>query len=53
MVVHLQHDQKVVIRGLPADAKYTVTENAEDYVPSVLSGRTNTTGEGTIGTVAG
>ena len=50
---YLQHDQKVVIRGLPADAKYTVTENAEDYVPSVLSGRTNTTGEGTIGTVAG
>lgn len=28
---YLQHGQHIVIRGLPANATYTVTEDAEDY----------------------
>jgi len=50
---YLQHGQSVVIRGLAPNVKYTVTENAEDYSSAVLSGATNTSGEGTISTVAG
>ena len=46
---YLKHGQNVVVRGLPLNAGYTVTENAEDY-SSDASGMTNS---GTIGTVAG
>ena len=31
---YLQHGNWVVVRGLPQDAVYTVTENAEDYRPT-------------------
>ena len=51
--LYLQNGQYVVIRGLPADAKYTVTENAEDYASAPADGCTNTTGEGTIGSLGG
>jgi hypothetical protein len=47
---YLMHNQNVVIRGLPLNANYTVTENAEDYKQEVMTGKTNT---GVIGTVAG
>ena len=47
---YLQHGQSVVIRGLPLNASYTVTEDAEDYKSAVKSGDTNT---GVIATVAG
>ena len=47
---YLQHGQNIVIRGLPPAAEYTVTEDAEDYKSTVMTGKTNT---GTIGTVAG
>lgn len=46
---YLQHGQNIVIRGLPKNATYTVTENKEDYKSEALSGKTNT---GVIGTVA-
>ena len=39
---YLQHNQNVVIQGLPKGANYTVTEKKEDYTPSV------TANEGTI-----
>lgn len=47
---YLQHGDSVVIRGLPINATYTVTEDAEDYTSSVMTGKTNS---GVIGTVAG
>ena len=47
---YLQHGQSVVIRGLPKNSSYTVTENAEDYSSAVMSGKTNS---GNIGTVTG
>lgn len=47
---YLQHGQNVVIRGLPINATYAVTEDAEDYSSAVMTGKTNS---GTIGTVAG
>jgi hypothetical protein len=47
---YLQHGQNIVIRGLPLNASYTLTENAEDYKSSVMNGKTN---NGVIGTVAG
>lgn len=47
---YLQHGQSVVIRGLPLNASYTVTENAEDYKSTVKSDDTNS---GVIETVAG
>ena len=47
---YLQHGQNIVIRGLPLNASYTLTENAEDYASAVMSGKTNS---GVIGTVAG
>lgn len=47
---YLQHGQNIVIRGLPLNASYTLTENAEDYKSSVMNGKTNS---GVIGTVAG
>ena len=47
---YLKHGQNVVVRGLPLNAGYTVTENAEDYSSAVTTGMTNS---GTIGTVAG
>lgn len=47
---YLQHGQSVVVRGLPLNASYTVTENAEDYSSATKSGDTNS---GVIGTVAG
>ena len=47
---YLQHGQNIVIRGLPLNASYTLTENAEDYKSAVMSGKTNS---GVIGTVAG
>ena len=47
---YLQHGQSVVIRGLPLNAVYTLTEDAEDYASAQTTGMTNT---GTIGTVAG
>ena len=47
---YLQHGQSIVIRGLPLNASYTVTEDAEDYESAVKSGDTNS---GVIATVAG
>ena len=47
---YLQHGQNIVIRGLPLNASYTLTENAEDYKSAVMTGKTN---NGVIGTVAG
>ena len=47
---YLQHGQNIVVRGLPLNASYTLTENAEDYASAVMSGKTNS---GVIGTVAG
>ena len=49
---YLNNRQYVVIRGLPADAKYTVTENAEDYKSDPAEGCINTTGNETIGSLA-
>ena len=52
---YLQHNQKVVVRGLPVNATYYLMENAEDYKSSQTAGATNGT-SGTpavIGTVAG
>ena len=50
---YLQHGQHIVVRGLPQDAVYTVTEDAEDY-KSTAAGVTDYTDAvtGTIGTVA-
>lgn len=52
---YLSHGENVVIRGLPLDATYYVTENAEDYKSEVMSGKTNGTAAtpAVIGTVAG
>ena len=47
---YLQGTQSVVIRGLPQNASYTVTEDAEDYLSSVPDGCTNS---GVIGDIAG
>ena len=47
---YLQHGQSVVVRGLPLNASYTVTENAEDYSSAPKTGDTNS---GVIATVAG
>ena len=47
---YLQHGQSIVLRGLPLNASYTVTEDAEDYKSAVLEGKTNS---GVISTVAG
>ena len=47
---YLQGTQSVVIRGLPQNASYTVTEDAEDYLSSVPDGCTNS---GVIGNIAG
>lgn len=47
---YLQHGQSVVIRGLPLNANYSVTEDAEDYKSAVKSGDTNS---GVISTVTG
>lgn len=47
---YLQHGQNIVLRGLPLNANYTVTENAEDYGSAVMNGKTNS---GVISTVAG
>lgn len=47
---YLHNGQSVVIRGLSPNATYEVTENAEDYLSAVMSGKTNS---GNIGTVAG
>lgn len=47
---YLQHGQSIVVRGLPLNAGYKVTENAEDYKSTQKTGDTN---EGNIGTVAG
>ena len=51
---YLQHGQSIVIRGLAADTKYYVTENAEDYASAVMSGKTNGTAASpaVVGTVA-
>lgn len=51
---YLQHGQSIAVRGLPINATYTLTENAEDYksTASGVSGYDKaTTGE--IGTIAG
>lgn len=52
---YLQHGQNVVIRGLPINTTYYVTENAEDYKSTQMSGKTNGTSDNpaVIGTVAG
>jgi len=47
---YLQDGQDIVIRGLPMNANYTVTEDAEDYKSEATAGKTNS---GVIGTVAG
>lgn len=46
---YLQHGQSVVIRSLPLNANYTVTEDAEDYKSAAKNGATNS---GVIGTIA-
>ena len=46
----LCHGQSIVIRGISAAASYEVTEDAEDYDSSVMTGKTNS---GAIATVAG
>ncbi len=45
---YLQHGQHVVVRGLPQNAKYTVTEDAEDY-KSTAKGVTGYTAETSSG----
>lgn len=47
---YLQHGQSVVIRGLPLNAEYTVTEVKEDYQSNEKYSGTN---NGVLGTVAG
>lgn len=32
---YVQHGQSIVIRGIPTGTQYTITENEEDYKPSV------------------
>ncbi len=53
---YLQHGQSIAIRGIPVCAKYTVTENAEDYksTPAAVTDYTNpvTSGTQTIGEIA-
>ena len=51
---YLQHGQSIAVRGLPQNAVYTVTENAEDYKsnPAEVTGYTDAT-TGTIGRIAG
>ncbi len=45
---YLQHGQSIVVRGLPQNAKYTVTEDKEDYksTPKGVSGYTAETSSG-------
>ena len=52
---YLQHGQYVVIRGLPVNSTYYVTEDEENYKSETLEGKTNGTAASpvTIGTVAG
>lgn len=47
---YLQDGQSVVIRGLPTNASYTLTENNEDYVSSVPTGKVNSGVVGDIDT---
>ena len=51
---YLQHGQSIAVRGLPINATYTLTENAEDYksTASGVSGYDKET-TGVIGTIAG
>ena len=51
---YLQHGQSIAVRGLPLNAEYTVTENAEDYksTGASVTGYTDAT-SGDIGIVAG
>ncbi len=51
---YLQHGQSIAIRGIPLDATYTVTEDAEDYksTAKVVTDYTDAT-TGVIGIVAG
>ena len=51
---YLQHGQSIAVRGLPINATYTLTENAEDYksTASGVSGYDKAT-TGVIGTIAG
>ena len=51
---YLQHGQSIAVRGLPLNAEYTVTENAEDYksTGASVAGYTDAT-SGDIGIVAG
>ena len=51
---YLQHGQSIAVRGLPLNAEYTVTENAEDYksTDASVTGYTDAT-SGDIGIVAG
>ena len=51
---YLAHGQAIAIRGLPVNATYSVTENAEDYksTGASVTGYTDAV-SGTIGTVAG
>ena len=43
---YLQHDQSILVKGLPKGATYTVTENKEDYVST--DGATYTRGSSQI-----
>ena len=51
---YLQHGQSIAVRGLPLNAEYTVTENAENYksTGASVTGYTDAT-SGDIGIVAG
>lgn len=53
-VFYLQHGQSIAVRGLPINATYTLTENAEDYksTGAAVTGYTDAT-SGDIGIVAG
>lgn len=57
---YLKHNQSIVIKGLTADTKYTITEDSytssgystNNKVDGTPSGETNTTGERTMGAAA-
>lgn len=54
---YLQHGQSIVVRGLPKNAKYSVTEEKEDYKSTAAAvenyTKPVTSGDSTIGAIAG
>ena len=45
---YLQHGQKLAIRGLAKDTKYTITETEEDYKPSLTASEGTTTNKSVV-----